>query len=156
MVFEIFDTNTENPRSLFGGGRYDDLLSSFGGRNVPAVGFGMGDVTALDFLNSHKLLPKISSAVQIWLAAAPDTDFNEIYKLAAELREKNINVGVDVSGKKVGDQIAGAEKRGIPLVLVVGKDELESGNFKIKRLADRTEKEVKRESLAGLIRELLP
>lgn len=50
MVFEIFDTDPANRRSLFGGGRYDDLTSLFGGDKVPAVGFGMGDVTIRDFL----------------------------------------------------------------------------------------------------------
>ena len=55
MVFEVFDTNLENRRSLFGGGRYDNLLEMFGVEPVPTVGFGMGDVTILDFLTTHNL-----------------------------------------------------------------------------------------------------
>lgn len=55
MVFEVFDTNPENKRSLFGGGRYDNLLEMFGVDPVPTVGFGMGDVTIRDFLETHKL-----------------------------------------------------------------------------------------------------
>jgi histidyl-tRNA synthetase len=55
MVFEVFDTNPENKRSLFGGGRYDNLLEMFGVEPVPTVGFGMGDVTIRDFLETHKL-----------------------------------------------------------------------------------------------------
>ncbi len=55
MVFEVFDTHTENRRSLFGGGRYDNLLEMFGVEPVPTVGFGMGDVTIRDFLETHKL-----------------------------------------------------------------------------------------------------
>ena len=55
MVFEVFDTNPENRRSLFGGGRYDNLLEMFGVDPVPTVGFGMGDVTIRDFLETHKL-----------------------------------------------------------------------------------------------------
>jgi histidyl-tRNA synthetase len=57
MVFEVFDTNPENRRSLFGGGRYDNLLEMFGVEPIPTVGFGMGDVTIRDFLVTHKLLP---------------------------------------------------------------------------------------------------
>lgn len=53
MVFEVFDTNPENRRSLFGGGRFDNLLDIFGVEPVPAVGFGMGDVTIRDFLTTH-------------------------------------------------------------------------------------------------------
>jgi histidyl-tRNA synthetase len=55
MVFEVFDTNPENKRSLFGGGRYDNLLEIFGVDPVPTVGFGMGDVTIRDFLETHNL-----------------------------------------------------------------------------------------------------
>lgn len=55
MVFEVFDTNPENKRSLFGGGRYDNLLEIFGVEPVPTVGFGMGDVTIRDFLETHNL-----------------------------------------------------------------------------------------------------
>lgn len=57
MVFEVFDTSPENNRSLFGGGRYDNLLEIFGVEPVPTVGFGMGDVTIRDFLETHKLGP---------------------------------------------------------------------------------------------------
>ena len=55
MVFEVFDSNQANRRSLFGGGRYDNLLELFGVDPVPTVGFGMGDVTIRDFLETHHL-----------------------------------------------------------------------------------------------------
>ncbi len=58
MVFEVFDTNPENRRALFGGGRYDNLLEMFGVEPVPTVGFGMGDVTIRDFLETHGLRTK--------------------------------------------------------------------------------------------------
>ncbi len=57
MVFEIFDTNKENPRAIAGGGRYDNLLELFGVEPVPAVGFAMGDIALRDFLETHKLGP---------------------------------------------------------------------------------------------------
>ena len=55
IVFEIFDTNKENGRALAGGGRYDNLLELFEVEPVPAIGFGMGDITLRDFLETHKL-----------------------------------------------------------------------------------------------------
>jgi len=55
LVFEVFDTHPDNRRSLFGGGRYDNLLEMFGVDPVPTVGFGMGDVTIRDFLETHQL-----------------------------------------------------------------------------------------------------
>lgn len=55
MVFEVFDTHADNRRSLFGGGRYDNLLEIFGVEPIPTVGFGMGDITIRDFLETHSL-----------------------------------------------------------------------------------------------------
>jgi len=55
MVFEIFDTDKENPRAIAGGGRYDNLLELFDVEPVPAVGFGWGDITMRDFLEIHGL-----------------------------------------------------------------------------------------------------
>ena len=56
-VFEIFDKDKENNRALAGGGRYDNLLEMFDVEPVPSVGFGMGDITLRDFLETHKLGP---------------------------------------------------------------------------------------------------
>lgn len=55
MVFEVFDTHPDNNRSLFGGGRYDNLLEIFGVEPIPTVGFGMGDITIRDFIETHGL-----------------------------------------------------------------------------------------------------
>lgn len=55
IVFELFDTHPDNNRSICGGGRYDNLLEIFDVEPVPAVGFGMGDITVRDFLETHKL-----------------------------------------------------------------------------------------------------
>jgi histidyl-tRNA synthetase len=140
MVFEIFDTNEEKARSLFGGGRYDDLINAFSNKNVPAAGFGMGDVAIADFLYAHNLCPKLPSATDVWLAVAPGTSLSEIYKIANKLRENGVKVGIDISGRKLGDQIASAEKRKIRFVAVVGNDELKSGVYKIRNMETREEK----------------
>lgn len=55
MVFEVFDTNKENLRSIAGGGRYDNLLELFGVEPLPTVGFAIGDITMRDFLETHGL-----------------------------------------------------------------------------------------------------
>lgn len=57
IVFEVFDTDKNNPRALLGGGRYDNLLEMFDVEPAPAIGFGMGDITMRDFLETHKLGP---------------------------------------------------------------------------------------------------
>jgi histidyl-tRNA synthetase len=55
LVFEFYDTNPENNRSLFGGGRYDNLLELFDAEPLPAVGIACGDIGTRDFLETHKL-----------------------------------------------------------------------------------------------------
>src|SRR5690606_32259253 len=72
IVFEVFDTDTENNRSMFGGGRYDGLVGLFGVEPVPTVGFGMGDVTLANFLASHNLLPQIRSTVDVVIITLGD------------------------------------------------------------------------------------
>ena len=67
IVFEMYDINSQNPRAMFGGGRYDKLMNIFGADALPAVGFGMGDVTIKDFLTLHNLLPQYEPATQIML-----------------------------------------------------------------------------------------
>jgi histidyl-tRNA synthetase len=134
MVFEIFDTNPENRRSLFGGGRYDDLTSLFGGDKVPAVGFGMGDVTIRDFLETHKLLPTLKSATEIHICTLDERFIPNAKALATKLRAKGTAVSVNLTAKKVGDQIGWADKHRIPKVIVVGEEEAKTGKFKIKTL----------------------
>ena len=56
MVFEAFDNDNSNSRSMFGGGRYDNLLELFGGENLPCIGFGAGDMVLMEYLIHYKLL----------------------------------------------------------------------------------------------------
>lgn len=100
IVFEIFDTSPENNRSLFGGGRYDNLLELFSDDRVPAVGFGMGDVTIRDFLETHGLLPELSSTTSIMVCVVDEASQHGAQILAGTLREGGINVAVYEGGKK--------------------------------------------------------
>lgn len=139
IVFEVFDTDPKNNRSLFGGGRYDELLKIFGEDKIPAVGFGYGDVTMREFLEIHNLLPKYISSTEIMICVM-DNEFNDAAdKTADGLRQAGINVAVNYSEKKIGDQIKSADKQSIPYIIVIGPVEAQGNSFNIKRLADGTE-----------------
>jgi histidyl-tRNA synthetase len=139
IVFEVFDTNPKNNRSLFGGGRYDELLKIFGEEKVPTVGFGVGDVTMKDFLEVHGLLPKYISSTEIMICVM-DNEFNDAANTTAEgLRKSGINVAINYSEKKIGDQIKSANKQSIPYIIVIGPVEAEGNTFNIKRLSDSLE-----------------
>jgi len=139
-VFEVFDTNKENPRSLFGGGRYDDLIGSFTSQNVSAFGFGMGDVTIKDFLETHKIMPEIDSTTDLFICVVPETNIEEVYKIAQNLRENSVRVAVDISGKKLPDQLKSLDKRKIPFVMTVGEEEIKNQTFTVRNTKTREEK----------------
>jgi histidyl-tRNA synthetase len=146
MVFEVFDTNPENPRSIFGGGRYDGLVSMFGSEPIACVGCAMGDVTFIDFLETHNLLPKTSSAPQLYIGIPNESDFFMAQTFAQKLRESGVRVIVHTptgsKHKTLGDQIHEAQRRGILYFIAYGEQESSSGVVRLKKLAENTEDEV--------------
>ncbi len=133
-VFEVFDTNPENNRSVFGGGRYDNLLSLFGGDSLPAYGFGMGDVTIRDFLETRGLLPKYSSSAEIMVCVIDEASREYADAVADELRATGKNVAVNYTYKSIGDQIKSAVKQAIAYIIVIGEEEAKNKSYKIKNL----------------------
>lgn len=133
IVFEVFDTNPDNNRSMFGGGRYDGLVGAFGVEPIPTVGFGMGDATFQNFLESNNLIPELNTQTDIYIAAIGDAVFGA-QDVAQELRSKGLNVAIDLSGKKLEKQIKTADKKGIKNVLFVGEEELKTNKYKLKNL----------------------
>ncbi|MDO8482217.1 MAG: histidine--tRNA ligase [bacterium] len=151
IVFEVFDLNPANRRSLFGGGRYDDLLEIFEQEKVPTVGFGMGDVTMRDVLETYNLLPAFKTTTNLVICTVGVENVDYAQELAQKLRAKDISVIVDYSGKKVGDQIKRADKQGVPFVVCVGEEEVKSGKLKIKNLKTGEEKVVTEEEVPQFI-----
>ena len=139
IVFEFFDTDPSNSRSLFGGGRYDELLAIFDEEVVPAIGFGMGDVTAIDFLETHKLLTPYVSPVTLYLCKTEATFTPFATQLATQLRAAGITVAVDLSTKKLGDQIKTADKQHIPFIICIGEEEVNTNSFTLKELSSGKE-----------------
>lgn len=151
-VFEVFDTDSKNPRSVFGGGRYDELTKIFGGRDTPAVGFGAGDVTLKDFLETHGLLPIYKPNIKIYICTVEESYKINAVEVAEKLRIEGLNVSVDLSNKKLGDQIKIANKQNIPYVLCIGEDEVKSGMYTLKNLDTGEEKKLKLEELQEKVR----
>ncbi|OHB18524.1 MAG: histidine--tRNA ligase [Parcubacteria group bacterium RIFCSPHIGHO2_01_FULL_56_18] len=135
MVFEVFDASGQNARSLFGGGRYDNLLTLFGHDPIPAVGFGMGDVTMRDFLETHNLMPDYVPTSELMLCVVDESAMSHAQKLAQDLRREDVAVAVNLSAKKLGDQIRQADKMKIPYIIAVGEKERDSGQYTVKNLS---------------------
>lgn len=140
-VFEIFDTSSENNRSIIGGGRYDNLTKLFGGDAISGIGFGIGDVVIRDFLETHKLLPKDIHVTAPTLAILPTGTSLNIAgeKLAHAFRTSGIRTAVDIGDKKLAKKISGASDSGTRFIIVLGEDELASKTYTLKELATKVE-----------------
>jgi len=154
IIFEVFDKNPKNNRSLFGGGRYDNLLELFDESPIPAVGFGMGDVTIRDFLELRGLLPTYRPSTQVYLVPVAEVDMNAVLEVASELRKRGVNVAVDLTDKKVGDKIKLADKNSIPFAVFVGEAEISSGIYKCKDLKTHSEQSLSIEEIAKSVKNL--
>lgn len=152
IVFEVFDTNPDNARSLFGGGRYDGLVGLFGVEPIPTVGFAPGDVTLMDFLETHRLLPKLTTKTEVYMVVLGDA-LKGAQKLARRLRSEQVNIEVDITGRKLDKQIKTAVKKGIPFLLFVGQKELDEEMFTLKDLSKEKEYKLEFSRLVSTVKD---
>ncbi len=152
-IFEIFDVSGENNRSLLGGGRYDNLTSMFSDEPVSGIGFGMGDVTMRDFLKTHKLIPKhIHSTAPTLIIIPTEPSLNlEAQKIAKIFRSHGIKVATDIGTKKLGKKISEAAEYKVLYALIVGTDEITTGNFVLKNLTLSSEESGTIDELSTII-----
>jgi histidyl-tRNA synthetase len=150
IVFEVFDNNPENNRSMFGGGRYDGLVGMFGVEPIPTVGFGMGDVTLQNFLEGNNLLPKLEPETDAEVILIGDV-YHQAQNVLAKLRNAGVRLAVDASGRKLDSQIKSAAKSGTSYVLFIGEKELSSNNYKLKELATGEEKDLSFEQVVDVL-----
>lgn len=150
-VFEVYDTNPENARALFGGGRYDGLVNLFGADPISAVGMAPGGTTTEDFLVTHNLLPKLDSTTDLYVATQGDV-FKEASRLVSDLRYNGLNVEQDFSKRKLDRQIKTAAKKSIPYVIFIGEEEVASGIYPIKDISSGEEKKLNINEIVDLLK----
>jgi histidyl-tRNA synthetase len=112
IVFELFDRSGEF-RAICGGGRYDTLLQSLGGADLPALGFGMGDVVLGELLRAKGLMRATESRADYWISGADDVPLDRIMAEAARLRSEGHAVEFalrpqTLSKQKKAAQVSGA------------------------------------------------
>lgn len=151
IVFEVYDSNPANRRSIFGGGRYDNLTALFSDDAVPGVGFGMGDVTLKDFIETHELMPETRSSADLFLGIVDEDSKPYAEQLARRLRSEQARVAVYFGDKKVGDQIKIADKKRIPFFAAIGTDEATGKHVKIKNLSTGDELTLQEEAVATFL-----
>ena len=153
-VFELFDAKGEL-RAICGGGRYDNLLQSLGGVDLPALGFGMGDVVLGELLRDRGLAPAAASSIDVFLAAISEEDLAELLGLARELRDAGFRVEYALSPQAVGKQLKLADARNARAAIVIGPDDRARGEVMLKDLRGKGQTGVPRGSVRESLRKLL-
>jgi histidyl-tRNA synthetase len=139
IVFEAFDKGGEDVGAVLGGGRYDRLCGVYGKRSIPATGVAGGIERLLISLEKAGVLPKHKEVGTVFVAAVNDEVRQHALSIAAKLRNARIPSDVDVKRKSLAKQLEYANSLGIPYALIVGPQELKSGQFNLRDMKKRTE-----------------
>jgi histidyl-tRNA synthetase len=141
-VFELFDAKGEF-RAICGGGRYDDLLSTIGGVDLPALGFGMGDVVLTELLRARDLIPSAELATEYWVAADDESLLPDVMTVAGRLRAKSRSVEYALKAQTLARQLKTASTAGVKSVVLLRREDYPKGNVTVKTLADGSERSVR-------------
>lgn len=152
FVFEAFDRKGDL-RALAGGGRYDKLIAKLGYNEMPAVGFGMGDMTFSLLLEQRGLMPTFGPNAEIYVVVGGEAERAAAFLDIAALRAAGYRVEYPLKDLAFGKQFKAAAESGARLALVYGGDELAKGVVKLRDLSDRSEHEVPRASVVEAVRD---
>ncbi len=154
-VFELFDAG-RTLRAICGGGRYDGLLAALGGVDLPALGFGMGDVVLAELLRDRGLVPTDRSSIDVFLAGVTEDDLPFVLALAHELRDAGLRAEYALGAQAVGKQLKLADARNARFAVVVGPDDRARGEVMLKDLAGKGQEAVARDAVAERLLRVAP
>lgn len=134
-VFEMFDIGSqENPRALFGGGRYDNLLEIFDEESIGACGLGWGDVTTLDYLNTYNLLPEPTAKAEVFVTLMEESLLEKSCEIAQYLRAQGIQTEMQLTPIKLAKQLKYVNRKKIPWGVIIGQDEIKNEKIVLKNM----------------------
>lgn len=150
-VFEVYDTSPENRRAMFGGGRYDNLVGLFGNHKLSGVGFGMGDVTLQNFIETHGLAPKLASGIDVFVTL-PKLELKALSdELASSIRKAGLRTVSALSVEGFGAQLKAAAKANARFVVLLGDQEIAEKKAAVKKLETGEQKTFTFQELPGAI-----
>ena len=140
IVFEAFDVGG-TLRSICGGGRYDGLTEKLGGKAIPAVGFGFGDMVIGELLEDKQLWPDLPRPLDDIVFALGEEERPAAIAVARRLRGENRRVEIVLGQPKLKRAMADADRAGASRIWLIGPDEVERGVARVKELASGEEHE---------------
>jgi histidyl-tRNA synthetase len=153
----VFEATVTEPRvgSVGGAGRYDGLVGAFLGRSIPATGMSLGLERIIEVVREHGLMPLPASVAEVALVLFPET-VGAGARLASTLREAGLRVDLSLQPNRgVGDQLKLADRKGIPVAVILGSSELDAGAATVKDLRSGEQSVVSLDDLARVVHELL-
>ena len=141
-VFEV-NSPEKKHRAICGGGRYDSLLSAFGGETVPAVGFGFGDVVVLDVLKELGRFPELPKKLDYTIIPFANEQVGIALKIASELRMRGSAVDCNFSMKKMKKTMRQADESGAAKAILLFPEELAEDKVVIRDMILHKQKTVK-------------
>lgn len=157
FVFEIFELGEKGTtgRALAGGGRYDHLIEKLGYTPLPAVGFGIGDVTMTDLLEKKGLFPEFIGGTEVYAVIGGPAERKVAMEDIALLRRNGLSVEYPLKQVGFGKQFKIAAQSGARLALTYGSDEIAADAVRVKELASGRELNVPRARLLAAIHDIL-
>jgi histidyl-tRNA synthetase len=144
-VFELFDAG-RTLRAICGGGRYDDLLQALGGVDLPALGFGMGDVVLGELLRERGLAVAGADRLDVFVAAVTPEDLDDVLALAHQLRDAGLRTEYPLGAQPLGKQLKLAATRQARMAIVIGPDDRARGEVVLRDLDARTQRAIPRDA----------
>ena len=141
IVFEAFDVKGEF-RAIFGGGRYDNLLTTIGGEPTSAVGLGFGDVVVTELLKARLGADAVAAPKGVTIGFMFPEQRDAALTLAAKLRRDGERVDLALHPQKPKKFFAAAGQSGAAAAVFLGPDDVAAGKARLKNLATRKESEI--------------
>ena len=151
-VFEFVSDAIGAQGTVCGGGRYDGLIKELGGNSLPAIGFAAGIERLLLLMENTGAEFPLEPRPRIFIAGMDDRSRAAAFKIASEMRAKNMSAEIDHMNRSVKAQLKYADKIGAEYVAVIGENELNSGEIIVKKMADGSQATVKLENLKSYLR----
>jgi histidyl-tRNA synthetase len=152
IVFELFDASGEF-RAICGGGRYDNLLQALGGVDMPALGFGMGDVVLGELLRARGLMPSGAPRIDFWVAPVSPEERLGALRVAAALRGAGASAEYPLRDQSLSKQLKAAGNAGASRVVFVGPELRANGQVEVKSLVDGNQRPVPLDELIAQVRD---
>jgi histidyl-tRNA synthetase len=141
IVFELFDAG-RSLRAICGGGRYDNLLRDLGGLDMPAVGFGMGDVVLAELIKDRNSTGEPAARLDAFVVAVTGEDLPEALRLSHALRDQGVRVEYALKQQSIVKQLKIAASRPTRMALILGPDERKAGEVIVRNLETGREERV--------------